>query len=178
MNAIGEFGGRAPLIAAASSRRWSSVSFLLDHGAQLNSEDCGFYGNILQTASYFGAKEIIEDLLKRGADINGWVEPNGSPLLLALQGGHQDVAELLISKGADLSFSFSNYGTVLHFAATLGMEKIVKLLVEAGADVNAETGEYGSALQASVAKGHSMIAYFYWIMVPTSINREAYMAML
>jgi ankyrin repeat protein len=49
---------------------------------------------------------------------------------------------------------------VLHYAAMLGMEKMAKLLVEAGADVNAEGGKYGSALQASVAKGHSMIALF------------------
>jgi ankyrin repeat protein len=160
VNAIGEFGGRTPLMAAVSSRRWRTVLFLLDRGARLTGEECGSYGNILQTASYFGPKEIAEELLRRGADINGRVEPNGSPLLLALQGGHQDIAELLISKGADLSFSCPNYGTVLHYAAMLGMEKMTKLLVEAGADVNAEGGKYGSALQASVAKGHSMIALF------------------
>jgi ankyrin repeat protein len=160
VNAIGEFGGRTPLMAAVSTRRWRTVLFLLDRGAQLTGEEVGFCGNILQTASYFGPKEIVEELLRRGADINGRVEPYGSPLLLALQGGHQDIAELLISKGADLSFSCSIYGTVLHYAAMLGMEKMVKLLVEAGADVNAEGGKYGSALQASVAKGHSMIALF------------------
>jgi ankyrin repeat protein len=110
-------------MAAVSTRRWRTVLFLLDRGARFSGEECGFCGNILQTASYFGPKEIVEELLRRGADINGRVEPYGSPLLLALQGGHQDIAELLISKGADLSFSCSTYGTVLHYAAMQGMEK-------------------------------------------------------
>jgi ankyrin repeat protein len=140
-------------MAAVSSRRWRKVIFLLDRGARFDGKEHGFCGNILQTARYFRPKEIVQELLRRRFDINERIEPYGSLLLLALQGGHQDIAELLISKGADLSFSCSIYGTVLHYAAILGMEKMVKLLVEARADMNAKGANTAALFRHQLRRG-------------------------
>jgi hypothetical protein len=72
----------------------------------------GIFGNILLTASYLGRREIVEEVLSSGGDINARLEPYGSPLVLAIQGRNFDIAELLIARGADFSLTVPKYGTL------------------------------------------------------------------
>jgi ankyrin repeat protein len=160
VNAVGGFGGTSPLMAAVSANHLSTVQLLLSNGAHMENQH-GLTGNLLQTASYLGYKDVVVELLNEGHDVNARGAPSqSSALMLALQGQHQDIAELLIEQGADVNLQTAEWGTALYCAATLGMEKMVKVLVEAGADVNyiAEKAIYGTALQAAVACGFFMIA--------------------
>jgi hypothetical protein len=61
-------------------------------------------------AAEFGFKDVVEDLLNNGADVNSLkgVEwgPKPTALQLADHGGHKDIVELLLDRGASWNFSW------------------------------------------------------------------------
>ncbi|MCK5759871.1 MAG: ankyrin repeat domain-containing protein [Candidatus Delongbacteria bacterium] len=92
--------------------------------------------------------EIIEALLKHGADINSQSYPKKyTPLIFAIQllEKYKDSARItnvlnvtsfLLQSGADVSLRSNSTTTPLHYAAKNGVIDIVKLLIEGGADIN------------------------------------------
>jgi len=168
VNAPGKLGGSSPIMAAVLAKNTSMFRYFLSFQPCLNKQHSDF-GNILQTLSYFGGWEIMEEILSSGYDINARLEPYGSPLIMAIQGGNFGTAELLISRGADLNCNILRYGTALHLAAAGGVEDIVKSLVEAGADVNSKGGDFGTPLQAAAANGHQLIV-LYLVDCGTEVN--------
>jgi RNA polymerase sigma factor (sigma-70 family) len=113
----------------------------------------------LHHAALYGFKEIVEQLLYKGANVNVKSDAGWTPLLCALMAGQHDIASLLIRRGATVDiFAACRLGdlervkgfvsrdaeivhargpcraTPLHFAATAPMAKI---LLDAGADLNA-----------------------------------------
>lgn len=159
VNAPGRLGGSGPMMAALSAGNLAVFQYLF------GLENCsknqhGIFGNMLQSASYLGRREIVEEILGSNTDINARLEPHGSALIMAIQGGNIDIAEILISRGADVTLSIPKYGTALHLAAAGGIQKIVKSLIKAGANVNANGGDFGTPLQAAAANGHLLVAYF------------------
>lgn len=159
VNAPGQLGGSSPMMAAVSAGNSSIFHYFLSLQTCSNNQ-YGIFGNILQTASYLGRREIVEEILSSDFDINARLEPYGSALIMAIQGGNFDIAELLISRGADVNLTISKHGTALHLAAAGGIESIVKSLIQAGADVNGEGGDFGTPLQAAAANGHQLIVLF------------------
>ncbi|KAE8444749.1 hypothetical protein EG329_014309 [Mollisiaceae sp. DMI_Dod_QoI] len=159
INAPGKFGGSSPLMAAVSAGNSSVFRYFLSLQASLNDQR-GDFGNILQTASYLERWDILEEILDSGYDINARLEPYGSALIMAIQGGNSGIADMLISRGADINLSIPTYGTALHLAAAGGVESIVKSLIQAGADVNSNGGDFGTPLQAAAANGHEMVVLF------------------
>ncbi|WP_053910509.1 ankyrin repeat domain-containing protein [Pseudoalteromonas sp. SW0106-04] len=70
--------------------------------------------------------ESAKELLEAGAN------PNGIPLIMAIQCGAEDIVSLFIKAGVDLNSSYSDT-TPLIRAVTAGYPNIVKLLVVNGA---------------------------------------------
>ena len=70
----------------------------------------GHYGNALQAASAEGHKEVIQQLLEKGAEINAQGGEYGNALQAASAGGHKKVVELLLSKGAKINAQDEDYG--------------------------------------------------------------------
>lgn len=159
VNAPGQLGGSSPMMAAVSAGNSSIFHYLLSLQTCSNNQH-GVFGNILQTASYLGRREILEEILSSDYDINARLEPYGSALIMAIQGGNFDIAELLISRGADVNFTIPKYGTALHLTAAGGIESIVKSLIQAGANVNSKGGDFGTPLQAAATNGHQLIVLF------------------
>jgi ankyrin repeat protein len=159
VNAPGQLGGSSPMMAAVSAGN-SSIFHYFHSLRTCSNNQHGIFGNILQTASYLGRREILEEILSSGYDINARLEPYGSALIMAIQGGNFDIAQLLISRGADVNLAIPKYGTALHLAAAGGIENIVKSLIQAGADVNSKGGDFGTPLQAAAANGHQLIVLF------------------
>ena len=90
VNTSSILGGSSPLMAAVSTRHKSTVQFLLTRGAHMHGRQ-GIASDILQTARYLGWKDVVVELLNRGADVNARLDLWGS-LMLALQGRYPDVA--------------------------------------------------------------------------------------
>ena len=75
-------------------------------------------------------------LLDQGADPNGVVEGDGSPLIAAAAFGRYDQAQMLIDRGADVNLAVAGDENPLMNAAEQGNLRIVQFLVEKGADVH------------------------------------------
>ena len=108
----------------------------------------------LTHASKSGYKEIVELLLKAGADPNKLDQLYITPLMNACANGHTDIVEILIKNGASINLSNCNSETPLHYACSENYFDIIKILIENGADVNAKTDTNVTPLMYSCQKSN------------------------
>jgi ankyrin repeat protein len=101
---------------------------------------------------------VVNDIIKKGADVNARGDDGGTALMLASQDGHTDVAKLLIEKGADVNARKNDGVTILILASQDGHTDVAKLLIEKGADVNARSNKGGTALILASKGGHIDVA--------------------
>jgi hypothetical protein len=87
-----------PLTDAVYKGDIKTANTLLDKGADI---DEWFYGTPLMYASANGKNEMVNLLLKRGANINARSKGGESALGLAAENTHVSTVKLLVSKGAD-----------------------------------------------------------------------------
>jgi len=76
-----------------------------------------------------GEPSRVHDLLAAGAN------PNGMPLIMAIQCGERAIVQMMIAAGADVNAPFS-HTTPLIRAISSSYPEIVDLLICAGANVN------------------------------------------
>ena len=96
------------------------------------------YGNTLLEACRLGDLDVVQVLIRRGADVETRDEDmKRSALHLAAFCGYVDVVKVLIQKGADVNAVDEDKETALHWAAKNGRADVVKVLIQKGADVNA-----------------------------------------
>ncbi|KAJ7108163.1 ankyrin repeat-containing domain protein [Mycena epipterygia] len=99
----------------------------------------------LCAAAFYGHSEIVNLLLKFGADPNA-KGGRGTALQISAYRGHEQVN----AQGGE-------YGNALQAAVWQGHEPVVRFLVEKGAEVNAQGGPYGNVLQAAAFRGHEAV---------------------
>ncbi|NXT48381.1 RN5A ribonuclease, partial [Pluvianellus socialis] len=81
-------------------------------------------------------EKAVEELLKKGADVNSKAEGGWTPLQSAVQTGNEYLVQLLLDKGACLHARKDNGGTAFIEAAAVGNMNILKLLFDLGVDIN------------------------------------------
>ena len=81
----------------------------------------------------FGVIDTIDDLLKRGANINSQPFAHCTPLMHAAAKGHADTANFLITRGADVNLINLDGHTALWFAREGNYDDCIKVLKEHGA---------------------------------------------
>ncbi|KAH3746169.1 tyrosine protein kinase [Pelomyxa schiedti] len=109
---------------------------------------------LLHAAAYAGNRDLVGDLLKRGADIDPKDDLDMTPMLAAISQGHFTVAEFLIKKGANMLQQTTRKQTALHFLAkTFKSDStstaLLHTLLSAGIDVNAQSDAGDTALMNS-----------------------------
>jgi len=128
------------LYDAAEKGDLAAVRRLLGQGAKVKARNKSSGRTPLHAAAYRDNKEVVELLIKNGADVNTRDKTGDTPLHLAAGEGNKAVAELLITNGADVN-ARTKYGgnTPLHEAArsTYSHYGVLELLISNGADVNA-----------------------------------------
>ena len=87
-------------------------------------------------ASICGSADIVEILIRFGADVNKTDEFGGTPLLWASFWNHPQIVALLIGKGADVNRANNKGITPLYWASCWGFVEIVDILLRAGANPN------------------------------------------
>ncbi|MEG5045844.1 ankyrin repeat domain-containing protein [Microcoleus sp. B4-C1] len=156
--------GMTPLHMARSK---AIAKILLAAGAKINiKEDNAQNGKstaLLHNAAHIGFKELVQQLIKDGAnvairddyrrtplhyattkevaallmlDVNARDKSGNTPLHLAVDRGSQDIAELLIANGAGVNVRNENGQTPLYRAIAIGHNEIAALLINNGTDVN------------------------------------------
>ncbi|KAJ3045557.1 hypothetical protein HDV00_009214 [Rhizophlyctis rosea] len=137
-----------------------AVKLFLRTGAELEEED-------LIEAAAVGVVEVVEILLKAGADVHRIAGNNPlGPLAMAAKHGHIEVVRLLINVRASVDGGFRiGNGTLrphqpvpsrapLVQAAQHGHTEVVQLLLDSGAKIDKS---YGTMLKEAVIGGHSEV---------------------
>ncbi|KAI5462002.1 hypothetical protein BGZ63DRAFT_403272 [Mariannaea sp. PMI_226] len=169
-----------PLQLAAGMYNLEGVQLLIDSGARVCASPAhplgftplqaaasghDFLASTYSEHDFARQNQVVELLLRHGAEVNDAPSPNGG--VTALQGAcsriypNIEVIQLLLSKGADVNakpapiFGF----TALQGASIGGHIHIVKLLLENGADINAPSArEHGrTAVEGAAEHGRSDI---------------------
>jgi ankyrin repeat protein len=83
----------------------------------------------LMLAAFGGHEEIVEALIKTGADINMKVNDGSTALMAASMQGHYLIVKILLEKGADKTIKNNNGLTALSLAMQGGYDEITGLLI-------------------------------------------------
>jgi ankyrin repeat protein len=130
-----------PLAEAIESNNTQEASRLLAAGADVNARND--YGvTLLQYASAYKQKDLVEFLIAKGADINAKDNRGLTPLLWTFTTSQNDraqIAELLIAKGADINAKTNEGVTPLYGAVHDDRIKVAELLINRGAEIDAKT---------------------------------------
>ena len=130
-----------PLHFASAKGHSEIVKFLLNHGADIESEMFDRETPLLVAARFagHGKYETIKTLLEHGAKVNHKDKHGRTALHYAAMYSGKEVINLLISYGADVNAKEEYQITPLHQAAMLNNIEAAKALVEHGADIFAKT---------------------------------------
>ena len=110
------------------------VQTLLDHGANINVQDEGFFkGTPLVYACSDGPIEIAVELIERGADVNLKTIQGEVPLIASTWKNKGEITMKLLEYGANPNVPFLT--TVLHIACMYSDFEVVKALLKHGAKV-------------------------------------------
>lgn len=102
--------------------------------------------------------DIMEGLIKRGADINTKDDGGWTRLHVAAKFNYFNACKLLLENKADVNPETHTYGeTPLMCAAGFGNKKICKLLIQHGAEVNKRSHENTTALKRAAHRGNTYI---------------------
>jgi ankyrin repeat protein len=131
----------ARLWHAASIGDLEGVKAAIEDGADLDPVTNEGWGRVsaLDVAAMNGHVDVIELLLKRGANVNIVDKDGYTPLMTAALHFKNDAIKVLVASSADVRRADGMWGnTPLHVAAENGDLDIVKLLLERGARINAQ----------------------------------------
>lgn len=93
----------------------------------------------LHLAAVNGHKDVVLQLIQKGADVNLKSQKNKrSPLHYAAWKGHAEVVQLLLKKGAEVDSREIDGETPLYYGGASGNLQVIKLLVAKGARVKGE----------------------------------------
>ncbi|KAJ3764906.1 hypothetical protein FB446DRAFT_656007, partial [Lentinula raphanica] len=99
-------------------------------------------GSPVQAASWGGDYDIVELLLKCGADVNIQGGYWGGAIQVASAVGSRAIVELLLKNNADVNAQEGELGTAIEQASFFGHNEVIELLLKHGADLNAHAGKY------------------------------------
>jgi ankyrin repeat protein len=105
--------------------------------------------------------EIVQVLIRHGADVNAIDGTHSTPLHLAFSKGCVESVKLLIRHGADVNAKNGRQATPLHLAVSTHSDlkgDLVRLLLSQGADAGAKDARGQTPLQIASSRGLSRIA--------------------
>lgn len=114
----------------------------------------------LHVAAEHGQKEIIEFLIKCGADVNTLTGWGCTPLHIAVWQRKTLIAKTLVDNGANVTILDDDGESILYFAALRGDLDCVTFLIENGADVNCGNKAGRTPLHTAAKHDHDHVVKF------------------
>lgn len=176
--------GQGAFLLAKYYRQDATAEFLLGQGPKLNFFDqcvAGQTGPVmaqiearpallqahssdgwtpLHLAAFFGAQDLAEALLAKGAevDVRSTNNMQNTPLHAAVAGRRAGMVKFLLEHGADANARQSGGWSALQGAAQNGDREMVETLIANGAQINARSDNNQCALDMALMRGHQEIA--------------------
>jgi ankyrin repeat protein len=152
----------ADLMEALKNENVPRSMNLLRRGANPNALTKDKKNSALGYAAETGDRELVLELLKRGAHVNPKNPLTESPLVAALVREQMDIARLLMERGANVNPE--NTGDLgerpLTEAVALGDLALVKLILNRGGEINYTAKSGTTALAMAAAKGNLSLMQF------------------
>jgi ankyrin repeat protein len=104
--------------------------------------------------------ELMVSFFVAGANVNGVVRGDGSPLIAAARAGHLGAARWLLDHGADPNLGVPGDGNPLIMAAQAGRMTVVEFLLDHGADIERVVDGDENALITASAAGQLDVVKF------------------
>jgi ankyrin repeat protein len=151
-----DYNGDTPLFCAVANIETEAVIHLIENVADVNLCECGSKGRSpLHAAAEYGNLEILDCLIKAGANVNLLDSDSATPLFRAVTRDKTEAAIHLIRNGSDVNVCEGRFKgrSPLHAAAEYGQLEIMDCLIKAGADVIVHDSDGATPLFRAVAKG-------------------------
>ncbi|MDX1295594.1 MAG: ankyrin repeat domain-containing protein [Sulfurimonadaceae bacterium] len=136
----------APIHDAAEEGDYDRVERLLTWGENVDIQNIPYKQRPLHLAVYNEHPNIVELLLKFGANPNARMNNGQTPIFVASYFGDIKSMKMLIAKGAKVNIKDHLGSTPLHKATEGDSPEAVKLLLEHGADLHALDNEKNTPL--------------------------------
>lgn len=101
---------------------------LLNRGANPNALNTDFYAIPLHAAILENRIDVAEELLKKGADVNGADRFGWTPLMSAAWKNNPDMTKLLLDRGANTDLKDAQGQTAKAVAANCNCHEIINIL--------------------------------------------------
>ena len=144
--------GLTPLLAYINNNRFQNIKiikFFLDNGSNVNFRNNNYHALTMICSLNYTNTEIIELLLKYGADVNMCGINDWPPLFFSVNLLNYNFVKLLIINGANVNYLDNIKNSVLHLSCynkNGQRNAIVELLIESGTDVNIKNNYDDTAL--------------------------------
>ena len=152
-----------PLTLAAEMENFDVVRYLVKAHANVDPQNAmpPLLGAIVGNGDKADKAQIVQYLLRHGANVNGADNLNNKPLCVVVRRGDSKIASLLLSAGADVNAVSGSLGCVpLVDAARVGDLDMVQLLVKHAAKVNGKDSKGATALFWAAANDHVDVARY------------------
>jgi len=133
--------GHLPLLAVAGEGPLNVVEALLEANTDVNQVHSTTGHTALHLAARAGRADILELILKKGAEVDPRDKRGRTPLQFAASEGHVKCTILLLDKGADANSKTEAGTTALHWAAVKCSLETIEELLKRQADVNARNND-------------------------------------
>ncbi|CAL1296058.1 unnamed protein product [Larinioides sclopetarius] len=134
-----------------------------DYDINYTNSDVQF--SVFLCACFSGNADLIEFLIKRGADVHSVSKYGDSALYFAMYGLNPKVLDfrcldVLLAAGCDINCQNNSGFTVLHLASSRGNLSLVQYLLLKGADPTISTAESILPYEMAAMKGHEETAKY------------------
>ncbi|WP_205179294.1 MULTISPECIES: ankyrin repeat domain-containing protein [Siminovitchia] len=102
-----------------------------------------------------GDRQQIQQLLKKGADVNGQDAKGRTPAMIATYNADTDTVKVLIHEGADVNIQDDMKNNPFLYAGAEGYLDILQLTIKAGADPSLTNRYGGTALIPAAEHGYT-----------------------
>jgi Ankyrin repeats (3 copies)/Ankyrin repeat len=123
-----------------------AVELFLAAGMDPNAKKKDGGDTALIAAARRECSEVVESVLRRGANVNAKNEQGATAMLMAAGGFNNTIVRNLLNHGADVNSRTNDGFTALMFAAANNQSDNVRILLRAGADVGVKNKDGKTAL--------------------------------